>query len=245
MAPAGLRVLDLGPGSEASPLALHAHGFDVDGCDVWDESTMRAHAAKLPDPGPRLAAYDGERLPYPDQYFVVVASMAVLEHVLDPNRLLLEADRVLKPGGLQVHLAPNWAGPHVVVHAAATLLSGHGRYWQYSTWADVLAGCVRTLYWPVRARYGRKPFILVWPRMRGGRIQFERSDDDCVHLCCPSSLWRWFVEHQYSVISRTAGTGQLWLARLVNRFAPAVATSNAVVARKNEVSTHYVAPDGG
>lgn len=43
---AGARVLDLGPRSGVSPLALHSHGFDVDGCDVWDESAMRVHAAK-------------------------------------------------------------------------------------------------------------------------------------------------------------------------------------------------------
>jgi len=36
----GAHVLDLRPGSYLSPLALHEQGFDVDACDMLDESFM-------------------------------------------------------------------------------------------------------------------------------------------------------------------------------------------------------------
>jgi SAM-dependent methyltransferase len=205
---------------------------------------MSAHATELPHPGPRLAAYDGERQPYLDACLDVVAAMALPEHVLDLRRFLLEAERVLKPGGLQIHPAPNWAGRHVVVHAVGSVLPRHGRYWQYATRADVLAGSVRTIYWPVRARFGRRPVVLVWPRMRGGRIPFGRNDDDCVHVRCPPSLWRCFVKHQHWVIIYTAGAGLSSLTKSANRFAPAGAASDAVAARKNEAPTHNVALAG-
>ena len=151
-APRGAHVLDLGPGGYLSPLALHQRGFDVDACDMWDESFMAEQILRLPQPGPRLAAYDGSRLPYEDASFDVVASMAVMEHLADPAHFLREADRVLRPGGLQVHSAPNWAGPHVVAHAAVSVLFRRERYWQYSSWLDVLVGCFHSLWWPVAGR---------------------------------------------------------------------------------------------
>lgn len=231
-APRAARVLDLGPGGYLSPLALHQRGFDVDACDVWDESFMAAQALRLPQPGPRMAAYDGLRLPYEDMTFDVVASMAVMEHLVDPSHFLREADRVLRPGGLQVHLAPNWAGPHVVAHAAVSVLIRRQRYWQYSSWLDVLVGCFRSLWWPVAGRYGPRQFILVWPRIVGGSIAFERSDDDCVHLCCPTSLWRWFDQHGYRLLRRNQGAGESMFARRLNSVVPALATTNVVVARK-------------
>jgi SAM-dependent methyltransferase len=46
--------------------------------------------------------------PYPDASFDVITLWAVLEHVYDPNRMLAQAHRLLKPGGVVIILVPNF-----------------------------------------------------------------------------------------------------------------------------------------
>lgn len=50
----------------------------------------------------------GEALPFPDNFFDVIHSSNVLEHVADPEKTLQEAVRVLKPGGLLHIVVPNY-----------------------------------------------------------------------------------------------------------------------------------------
>jgi SAM-dependent methyltransferase len=50
----------------------------------------------------------GEALPFPPARFDVVFSYYVFEHVQDPARVLAEAIRVLKPGGLLLFVFPNY-----------------------------------------------------------------------------------------------------------------------------------------
>lgn len=50
----------------------------------------------------------GEALPFDDATFDVVFSFQVLEHVADPQKVLAESWRVLKPGGILYINAPNY-----------------------------------------------------------------------------------------------------------------------------------------
>ncbi len=50
--------------------------------------------------------YDGERLPFPDCTFDGVVSFEVLEHVFNPDVVLRELRRVLKPGGTLLLTVP-------------------------------------------------------------------------------------------------------------------------------------------
>ncbi len=51
-----------------------------------------------------------EPLPFVDGFFDVVFLGEIIEHVFDPDRLLGEANRVLRPGGTCVLSTPNLAG---------------------------------------------------------------------------------------------------------------------------------------
>ena len=60
----------------------------------------------------------GEKLPFADNSFDIVASYQVLEHVQDPAQVMAEVARVLKPGGVFHFSTPNYLAfwePHYKV----------------------------------------------------------------------------------------------------------------------------------
>jgi SAM-dependent methyltransferase len=98
----GRRVLDLGCRYGALTRA-YAEGNDVVGVDVDREAL--AEAAKL-GIETRCADVD-EALPFEDESFDVVVAGELLEHVRDPERLVGETRRVLRPGGTLAGSVPN------------------------------------------------------------------------------------------------------------------------------------------
>ncbi len=98
----GSRVLDIGTGPAAIPLFLARvrPGTLLFGMDISQGMLKRAgrSASRL---GTRcfLAAGDGENLPVRDDAVDVVICLFALHHMEHPGYLLLEMDRVLRPGG--------------------------------------------------------------------------------------------------------------------------------------------------
>jgi ubiquinone/menaquinone biosynthesis C-methylase UbiE len=95
-------VLDLGCGEGDFAAAAAEAGAEVLGVDVADEAIRRARARH---PGLRFERVDDE-LPAQDASFDLVWCSEVLEHVLDTARLLSEARRVLKTGGVLAITTP-------------------------------------------------------------------------------------------------------------------------------------------
>jgi 2-polyprenyl-6-hydroxyphenyl methylase / 3-demethylubiquinone-9 3-methyltransferase len=99
LGPSPQRVLDLGCGAGFLANHLAAAGHHVTGIDTTAEnlSVARAHDAT------QTASYelgDACALPYADASFDVVCAMDLLEHVGEPEKLLAEVGRVLRPGGV-------------------------------------------------------------------------------------------------------------------------------------------------
>lgn len=96
------RVLDLGCGAGFLARALAAEGHRVAGLDASFGSLKAARAARAfpRGPDPAYLAADAYRLPFPDAAFDAVCALDFLEHVTDPARVIGEAARVLRPGGL-------------------------------------------------------------------------------------------------------------------------------------------------
>lgn len=92
-------VLDVGCGAGLLTNALAPLGFTVSGIDLSEQSLTLARSKD----STRKVSYihaSAYALPFPDDAFDVVCAMDILEHVEEPERLIQEASRVLKKGGL-------------------------------------------------------------------------------------------------------------------------------------------------
>lgn len=113
--PSGALVLDFGAGAGRHVAEFREAGFDAWGVD----QTFESHEPGSVEPEylqkvcpPRY------ELPFPDDYFAFVYSTSVMEHVLDPTTALSEIARVLRPGGISIHVFPSrWRPiePHMLV----------------------------------------------------------------------------------------------------------------------------------
>lgn len=95
----GASVLEIGAGAGWQARIFAAHGHPIEAIDL-PQSQYR-EAAEWP-----VTPYDGVHIPFPDASFDVIFSSNVLEHVERLDELMTEMRRVLKPGGIGIHLLP-------------------------------------------------------------------------------------------------------------------------------------------
>jgi ubiquinone/menaquinone biosynthesis C-methylase UbiE len=103
--PRGSRVLELGGGSGFQASILSSWGCDVHSIDVAtrpDPLSQRYGHQYFP-----VTTYDGNNLPFADSSFDVVYSSHMLYHAVDLDRMLAEVSRVLRPGGMAIHVLPS------------------------------------------------------------------------------------------------------------------------------------------
>lgn len=124
----GLPVLDLGCGDGQLVEALGKLGLDSYGCDlVLADTDDRLRVIKQP-----------YRLPFGDTSMDAVVSTGVLEHVQNPTECFYEVARILRPGGLAMHLYPGrWYlpyEPHIYV-PLVNYMWAHVPRWWLQLWA--------------------------------------------------------------------------------------------------------------
>ena len=93
----GLRGLDIGCGDGHNTRLVAARGAVMYGIDI--SPTFISHARKACSGGVVYAVASGQRLPFADAVFDFATAFMSLMDMPRPDQALLEAARVLKPGG--------------------------------------------------------------------------------------------------------------------------------------------------
>jgi SAM-dependent methyltransferase len=96
-------LLDFGCGRGEFLNGFIDQGVDGHGVDFTDAAIEACPKATI-----KQADIESDGLPYPDNYFDVVFSKSVIEHFHNPEILVKEIFRCLKPGGLAIIMAPSW-----------------------------------------------------------------------------------------------------------------------------------------
>jgi SAM-dependent methyltransferase len=111
----GRDVLDLGCGFGGRPVrfaeigARSVHGLEIDAELV---ARARRFAAARSMPAVTFDVGFGERIPCDDASFDLITMNDVMEHVIDPQRVLAECHRVLHPGGRLAVVFPPYYSFH-------------------------------------------------------------------------------------------------------------------------------------
>ncbi len=135
----GKKVLEIGTGCGVNHIVWQKK-YGINGWGVEPEGEGFENSASVArdliranglDPA-RIKNAPGEAMPFPNGSFDIVYSSNVLEHVLDPAKVLREAVRVLKPGGTLQIVCPNYLsyfdGHHAAFHPPI-ISNGFFRWW--------------------------------------------------------------------------------------------------------------------
>jgi len=98
--PARCALLEIGSGSGWQAKRLSTLGFSVEAIDVPSSNYVSTRVWPVRE-------YDGTRIPFLDESFDCVFSSNTLEHIPHVREFQREILRVLKPGGIAVHVVPS------------------------------------------------------------------------------------------------------------------------------------------
>lgn len=97
-------ILDIGAHTSETLFCLHRLGFSrLTGVDLNPGIMQMPHAGEI-----TYIRSDFMHMPVPDSSFSAVTAISVIEHGFQPDRLLAELSRVLKPGGFFIASVDYW-----------------------------------------------------------------------------------------------------------------------------------------
>jgi ubiquinone/menaquinone biosynthesis C-methylase UbiE len=88
--PSGKILLDLGCGDKHLENSVKKRNINYYGLDITDVN------------------FEYDKLPFEDNKIDIIVFLAVIEHISNPDNLLNEVYRILKPGGIIYITTPNW-----------------------------------------------------------------------------------------------------------------------------------------
>ena len=160
-------MLDYGCGSGDTVALGRSAGLDIWGADTFAGYHERWGDDLNPAARDRVVRIDDQRADFPDAHFDVVVSNQVLEHVTDPERVIFDVLRLLRPGGLFVAAFP----------IVETWYEGHvGLYFAHRLRAE---GSARRAYFDLCHRLGFGLYREGLTRAQWIEMSGKRLDDDC------------------------------------------------------------------
>ena len=99
----GDRLLDAGCGRGDFSKGYKDLGLEVSGLD-----NERSDSRMLTDIDVKYTNMENESFPFEDETFDAVFSKSVIEHLFNPDNVMKECLRVLKPGGRIIIMTPDW-----------------------------------------------------------------------------------------------------------------------------------------
>ncbi len=193
------RILDIGCGAGWSTWLMRQAGHEAFGADLHAQAP---ESWKI-DPGLPYTSADGQRLPFADATFDAIGIYQVLEHVPDPELMLRECVRVLRPTGRLIIVGPHLLSIGIALRCVIretwrALLQG-GRWTRRTpetawhpfgnTLPETYAHLGHHTYHTIRKLTGERP-VKFMTREPDTQPPFH-SDNDSSYYCNPVDLISW------------------------------------------------------
>lgn len=104
-----LKLLDIGSGKGNHLVGFSRKNIECFGIDKREECININDKFTIKD-----CDLEKDNFPYENNYFDIVFSKSVIEHVVNADNILSESYRVLKKGGLLILMTPDWGSQHKV-----------------------------------------------------------------------------------------------------------------------------------
>jgi SAM-dependent methyltransferase len=155
--PASIRILDVGCGRGDTVFWLLDQGWDAWGIDVDCRyvDLGREYLQQTRRDPDRLRAFDGVTYPHLSDWFDIIVSDQVFEHVVDLDALAREVGRVSKPGALGMHIFPARWHPieaHMRMPVVHWLPKGPPRRWMLKVFLSAHIGAAYFADLPIAER---------------------------------------------------------------------------------------------
>lgn len=222
------RLLDVGCGSGWLPYFFARRGFEAFGIDL-----KQTCFEVRPQPNLSLSPGDATTLPFPDGQFDVVIANTALEHMTEPEVVLRQMARVLKPGGLLFVTGPNLVAVGPSVKACLKVWSRRPLSRIFFRCPDMPRFPFGTTLPEIVGIFGLN-LLRIARKMCSRQARFEfrapdvrppfYADNDAVYLCNPIDVCR-FLRAQGFQILRDVDLGR-------GRWTTLVAGGTWVAARK-------------
>lgn len=127
----GGRILDYGCGRGEVVTIGRQRGLDVWGVDTYSGHYVPSLDAVVDETRRYIRQIERSRADFPDAYFDMVLSNQVLEHVTEPEAVIADMGRLLKPGGTLIAAFPvasTWYEGHVGLYFAHRVPRGSFRH---------------------------------------------------------------------------------------------------------------------
>ncbi len=108
----GLKILEPGVGRGDFLNEFKKKGFICYGCDISEHAGDEARGIEIK----KGINFNTDILPYPNDFFDVIFSKSLMEHLVNPEHYLKEAYRILKPGGKIISLIPDWEANYKIYY---------------------------------------------------------------------------------------------------------------------------------
>jgi FkbM family methyltransferase len=151
------------------------------GIEISKTSVKLAHSKNRRN----VREYDGITIPFKSNYFDIVGSFNVIEHVDNVERFLTESLRVLKPGGYLIIGAPNFL---TITSSYHYRMRGIRRKF-LNILTTMLKGMEYILNTP-----------LIFNKFSPVISKYFQPDDDAVNLINPVDIFRWGKQNKLNLI---------------------------------------------
>ncbi len=218
VAPDPGKLLDIGCGGGWSTGLFAKRGYYAVGIDLAPGFAVGS------EPGRRFTRADATALPFADGSFDAAGIYQTLEHVAEPERLLVETLRVLKPGGVFAIVGPNLLSLGASMGALtrwvwknrpARRIILRDREMPRHPFGNTLPEVVLTLAGNAgriaRRSLSRRPILQM--REPDLRPPFH-SDNDACFVCNPLDLSKFFRAHNCEII-RNGKPGRPAITRML------------------------------